>query len=81
MISHAMDSWTSFVPIMVQKQLTDQLLAGTEDQELEVLSLRAATLFADASGFTALTERLAQKLDGAELLSSIMTDFLGRAAG
>ena len=79
LITHAMDSWTSFVPIMVQRQLTNQILEETEDLELEPYSLRAATLFADASGFTALTERLASRPDGAELLSTIMTNFLGRA--
>ena len=29
LLSHAMDSWTSFVPIMVQRQLTNQILAFT----------------------------------------------------
>lgn len=34
-----------------------------------------AVVFSDASGFTALTERLSQKSDGAELLSLCLTSF------
>ena len=34
-----------------------------------------AVVFSDASGFTALTERLALKTNGAELLSQCLTSF------
>ena len=34
-----------------------------------------AVVFSDASGFTALTERLAKKANGAELLSQCLTSF------
>ena len=39
----------------------------------------AAAIFADASGFTALTERLSRLPDGAERMCGIMNNFLGRA--
>ena len=40
-------------------------------------SITGAVLFSDASGFTALTERLALRPDGAEKMCEIMNAFLG----
>ena len=40
-------------------------------------AINASSLIVAASGFTALTERLAQKKNGAELMCSIMNRYLG----
>ena len=80
-----MDAWGSFLPRMVIEQLLechnragplpDKGDAGYE--EIHGTTLEAAVLFADASGFTALTEKLAQRPNGAELMCQIMNRFFG----
>ena len=52
-------------------------MEGEEPGGIPGSTLDAAVLFADASGFTALTERLAQRPNGAELMCQIMNKFFG----
>jgi class 3 adenylate cyclase len=47
---------------------------ASTDPEPGTESFYAAVLFADISGFTAMTERLAMKSNGAELLSQKLND-------
>merc|ERR1719456_797520 len=62
----------AFVPWIVQESyFKGELDSG----ETVVHRGDGAVVFSDASGFTALTERLAQKSDGAELLSQCLTSF------
>ena len=70
-------AWTSFVPRIVHRQLLSQAL--DTDTLAPSIKLHAATLFVDASGFTALTERLTSRPDGAELMCQVMNKFLGEA--
>jgi hypothetical protein len=65
----------------VSRQLHRYLLAINPD-EVEVATASTkpvAVLFSDASGFTALTERLSSKENGAEELSMILNEFFTRA--
>ena len=48
---------------------------ASTDPEPGTESFYAAVLFADISGFTAMTERLARKSNGAELLSQKLNAF------
>ena len=70
-----------FLPALVQQQLERsthlELAAGELPPPFE---LQAAAIFADASGFTSLTERLTRLPDGAERMCAIMNAFLGEAA-
>ena len=64
--------YASFLPNIAIEELHEaagNALPGTTGE--------AAMIFADASGFTALTEKLAAKADGAELMCQIMNKFLG----
>lgn len=63
----------AFVPWILQQSFFE----GTVDSDDSVVTHRGegAVVFSDASGFTALTERLAQKSNGAELLSQCLTSF------
>ena len=70
-------AWTSFAPAVVQAQLLQQLEDNSDENLAPPRTLRAAAIFADASGFTALTERLAQRADGAEQMCRIMNQFFG----
>ena len=45
---------------------------------VEPETVECAGLFADASGFTALTEQLAMRRDGADIMCLIMNRFLGQ---
>ena len=69
-----------FLPALVQQQLARsthlELAAGELPPPFE---LQAAAIFADASGFTSLTERLTRLPDGAERMCAIMNAFLGEA--
>lgn len=56
--------------------LQEAYLQGDVHPETLVLHRGSgAVVFSDASGFTALTERLALKTNGAELLSQCLTSF------
>jgi class 3 adenylate cyclase len=62
----------SFVPWILQQSYKE----GDMDKENIVIHRGdGAVVFSDASGFTALTERLALKPNGAELLSQCLTSF------
>eukprot|EP00392_Amoebophrya_sp_AT5.2_P017887 g18309.t1 len=62
----------AFVPWIIQKaHAKGNLLNG----DVVVHKGVGAVVFSDASGFTALTEKLAQKSNGAELLSQCLTAF------
>lgn len=63
----------AFVPWILQQSFFEGALDG--DDCVIVHRGEGAVVFSDASGFTALTERLAQKSNGAELLSQCLTSF------
>ena len=63
--------FTAFVPWCVQHALAELSNSTAVDAAPPALRFLAAVLFADISGFTALTERLATKPNGAELLSDL----------
>ena len=91
-VEHEELAWTGFIPRVVQQQLTESkdlsesiggIDAGTSTADGLGLPpprrMLAAAIFADASGFTALTERLWKLPDGAERMCDIMNSFLGQA--
>eukprot|EP00930_Biecheleria_cincta_P059417 TRINITY_DN4515_c0_g1_i5.p1 TRINITY_DN4515_c0_g1~~TRINITY_DN4515_c0_g1_i5.p1 ORF type:complete len:1061 (-),score=178.45 TRINITY_DN4515_c0_g1_i5:334-3474(-) len=64
----------AFVPWVLQQSHAERADSLNEKQ-IVVHQGEGAVVFSDASGFTALTERLAKRSDGAELLSKCLTDF------
>jgi len=67
-----LQSALAFMPWITQQSFKE----GTLDMETVVVHRGiGAVVFSDASGFTALTERLAQKPNGAELLSACLIAF------
>ena len=71
-----------FIPKMVLREIQAFLESGGDNkrksfsgQEAKRNEFEAAVLFADMSGFTALTERLAGKPNGAEKLCDALNDF------
>eukprot|EP00933_Yihiella_yeosuensis_P001502 TRINITY_DN10247_c0_g1_i1.p1 TRINITY_DN10247_c0_g1~~TRINITY_DN10247_c0_g1_i1.p1 ORF type:complete len:1054 (+),score=233.58 TRINITY_DN10247_c0_g1_i1:70-3231(+) len=62
----------AFVPWVLQQAYQE---GGLTDDKIVIHKGEGAVVFSDASGFTALTERLAKKSDGAELLSQCLTGF------
>eukprot|EP00929_Paragymnodinium_shiwhaense_P030351 TRINITY_DN17226_c0_g1_i1.p1 TRINITY_DN17226_c0_g1~~TRINITY_DN17226_c0_g1_i1.p1 ORF type:complete len:1125 (-),score=222.15 TRINITY_DN17226_c0_g1_i1:106-3480(-) len=68
-----LDVAIAFVPWIIMQAFHE----GTLDRSNSVVAHRGigAVVFSDASGFTALTERLAVKSNGAELLSMCLTSF------
>ena len=80
-----LSAWAGFIPLVVQQQIA-QIADQAEDAAAAAAApkpppteILAAAIFADASGFTALTERLSRLPDGAERMCSIMNSFLGHA--
>jgi len=67
----------SFVPRVVQHQVACELDRSGMDPQFDgrARSFVAAVLFADASGFTALTESLAKDSSGAEKMCHIINEF------
>src|ERR1041384_487769 len=66
----------SYVPKLIQKRVAQNPLPI--DSPL-ARDFQAAVMFADISGFTALTERLAEKgMAGAEILARILNDYFGQ---
>ena len=64
----------SFVPWIIRRGIrSGSVLEST--QSVVAFRGEGAVVFCDASGFTKLTEYLAQKPNGAELLSSVMNQF------
>eukprot|EP00854_Cymbomonas_tetramitiformis_P010650 gene10650-12597_t len=74
------DSVGSFLPrLLCQQIIEDSSYEGTAlEFEAEGNAFRAAVLFSDASGFTALTEKLGLKEGGVEILCTVINDFFGR---
>mmetsp|Transcript_70287 Transcript_70287/g.150512 ORF Transcript_70287/g.150512 Transcript_70287/m.150512 type:complete len:1114 (-) Transcript_70287:73-3414(-) len=62
----------AFVPWILQQSYFE---GNVEEGKIVVHRGQGAVVFSDASGFTALTERLAKKSNGAELLSQCLTSF------
>jgi class 3 adenylate cyclase len=62
----------AFVPWCLQAAYFEDKLG---EKEIIIHRGQGAVIFSDASGFTALTEKLAKKSNGAELLSSCLTSF------
>mmetsp|Transcript_22433 Transcript_22433/g.40471 ORF Transcript_22433/g.40471 Transcript_22433/m.40471 type:complete len:1073 (-) Transcript_22433:145-3363(-) len=62
----------AFVPWVLQQTYFE---GGMVNNKVVIHEGKGAVVFSDASGFTALTERLAKKSDGAELLSHCLTSF------
>lgn len=62
----------AFVPWILQQSHSDGKL---KEGQVVIHRGSGAVVFSDASGFTALTERLAKKSNGAELLSQCLTAF------
>jgi class 3 adenylate cyclase len=64
----------SFVPTIIQRGIRQGTVTESTNS---VVAFRGegAVVFCDASGFTKLTESLAQKPNGAELLSSVLNRF------
>ena len=81
-----MNSWATFLPGIALDTLSSLApLSGDGEVEVEAQNsdrhgigstLEAAALFADASGFTALTEKLSTLPDGAERMCTAMNGFL-----
>jgi hypothetical protein len=62
----------AFVPWILQQSYHE---GNLEENTIVIHRGYGAVVFSDASGFTALTERLAKKSNGAELLSQCLTAF------
>lgn len=62
----------AFVPFILQSSYNDE---GVMDDRIVVHRGSGGVVFSDASGFTALTEKLAKKSNGAELLSQCLMSF------
>merc|ERR1719487_2354062 len=62
----------AFVPWILQQSYFE---GGLDEGQIVIHRGTGAVVFSDASGFTTLTERLATKSNGAELLSSCLTSF------
>jgi len=62
----------AFVPWVLQQSYFE---GGLDEGQIVIHRGTGAVMFSHASGFTALTERLARKSNGAELLSQCLTGF------
>ncbi len=70
-------AYLSYVPALVVRHIVQRGAGHQQDAHDE--ELQAAVLFADISGFTALTERLAGRgAEGIEALTSILNAYFGR---
>lgn len=75
-----------FIPNLVAKEMCSQMPAGERRKSFTAStasshSIDGAVLFADMSGFTALTERLANKENGAELMCEAICDVFSTLLG
>jgi len=71
-----LETLTSYVPTLITRRLMADPTALTKPTSER---FQAAVLFADISGFTALTERLAQRGPaGAEELTRLLNDYFGQ---
>eukprot|EP00933_Yihiella_yeosuensis_P068486 TRINITY_DN7416_c0_g2_i2.p1 TRINITY_DN7416_c0_g2~~TRINITY_DN7416_c0_g2_i2.p1 ORF type:complete len:1045 (-),score=200.64 TRINITY_DN7416_c0_g2_i2:283-3417(-) len=62
----------AFVPFILQEAYFEGSL---DEKQIVIHKGSGGVVFSDASGFTALTEKLAKKSNGAELLSQCLTSF------
>merc|ERR1719311_270675 len=62
----------SFVPFILQSAYFE---GNLDEKQIVIHKGSGGIVFADASGFTALTEKLAKKSNGAELLSQCLSSF------
>jgi class 3 adenylate cyclase len=70
--ANTLDGALAFVPWVIQQSFREGTL---NNGDVVVHRGEGAVVFSDASGFTALTERLALKSNGAELLSQCLMSF------
>lgn len=74
-VSQRIETLASYVPTLITRHIA---VDPTPISQPKTEPLQAAVLFADISGFTALTERLAQQgPGGAETLTQILNDYFG----
>eukprot|EP00439_Symbiodinium_sp_Y106_P019286 s1620_g2.t1 len=62
----------AFVPFILQQAFFE---GNLDEKQIVIHKGSGGVVFSDASGFTALTEKLAKKSNGAELLSQCLTAF------
>jgi len=62
----------AFVPFILQQAFYE---GNLDEEQIVIHKGSGGVVFSDASGFTALTEKLAKKSNGAELLSQCLTAF------
>ncbi|KAL7067248.1 hypothetical protein ACR3K2_23490 [Cryptosporidium serpentis] len=67
--------FTCFVPRTVLEAIADKRIGYTDDFDVIIESFKAAVMFCDASGFTALTTALDKQLNGAERLGDCINNF------
>lgn len=73
------ESLLPYVPVLVTSQISK---SQNFPEKPNIESFKAATLFADISGFTSITEKLvAQGPQGVEMLSRILNDYFGKLTG
>eukprot|EP00746_Dinoflagellata_sp_MGD_P004497 gnl/MRDRNA2_/MRDRNA2_108697_c0_seq1.p1 gnl/MRDRNA2_/MRDRNA2_108697_c0~~gnl/MRDRNA2_/MRDRNA2_108697_c0_seq1.p1 ORF type:complete len:1012 (+),score=188.37 gnl/MRDRNA2_/MRDRNA2_108697_c0_seq1:97-3132(+) len=72
---HTLAGALAFVPWVIMQSHAEGMLDDLSGNDPVVHRGEGAVVFSDASGFTALTERLAKKINGAELLCQCLTNF------
>jgi len=73
-----LDSFLSFLPVKIQEGIiAGRIQEDAKHAEVLVSRFKSAVVFSDASGFTALTESLAKRADGAEKLSQVLNVYFG----
>jgi len=70
--TQTLDGALAFVPFILQQAYFEKQL---DEKQIVIHKGTGGVVFSDASGFTALTEKLAKKSNGAELLSQCLTAF------
>lgn len=74
-MSSLLDTYVSYVPLLVARRFAG---AASSISAPEAETFLAATMFVDISGFTELTERLAQRgPQGEEKLTRLLSDYFG----
>ncbi|PFH35735.1 putative adenylate cyclase [Besnoitia besnoiti] len=67
-----------FMPRTVLEAIADKRIRYSDDFDIQIEQFTAAVVFCDASGFTALTEALDSKPNGAERLGNIINHFFDK---
>eukprot|EP00397_Hematodinium_sp_SG-2012_P000395 GEMP01000395.1.p1 GENE.GEMP01000395.1~~GEMP01000395.1.p1 ORF type:complete len:2128 (+),score=348.42 GEMP01000395.1:152-6535(+) len=65
----------TFIPQVILNAMHNGTLPNNPEAGVEVYRCTGCVVFSDASGFTALTEQLAKKANGAEILSKCLNKF------